>query len=158
MFSAGEAERTKEHLEALVVDIASVHAHGQRHVLNDIQDGDEIVELVNEANFAAAEDGELLVAAGEDILPLQAHGTRSGAVHPAHEVQEGRFARARAADDGDELTCLDGERDVIEGSHGGGAGAVDLGEVFDRKDVHRWPLWVEGIRHLRYWTLLLAPM
>ena len=83
---SAEAERLHERREPLLVDGPPVHEHGQRHVLDHVEDGDEVVELVDEAHLAAAEHGELLVAAGEDVLALQLDGSARGAVDAAHEM------------------------------------------------------------------------
>ena len=136
VLAAGQAEPAQQCREAALVHLAAVHEHGQAHVLDNVEHRHEVVELVDQPDLAAAEDGELLVGALEDVLAVQVDGARRGPVHAADHVQQRRLARARAADDGHELARRHAEAHVVERAHGGVAGAVGLGEMVDAQNVH----------------------
>ena len=63
LLAALSVEHLEELFKALLVDLAPVEQHGEGHVLRDVEHGDEVIELVYEAYLAAAEYGQLLVAA-----------------------------------------------------------------------------------------------
>ena len=92
-----------------MIDAALVHENGQGDVFDDIEGGDEVVELVDEADLPAAEDGQFFTALGVDVLAVQIDVAAGGDVHTADDVQEGGFAAAGGADDGDEFALFDSE-------------------------------------------------
>ena len=89
-----EPEGVRELSKPVLVHGAAVEEGGQRDVLPGAEDRDQVVELVDEADLATAEDRELLVGASVDVLAHEPHGARGGAVDAAHEVQQGRLARS----------------------------------------------------------------
>ena len=87
VLAALEAEDVQHVLEALLVHGTAVEQDRQRHVLDDVEDRHEVVELVDEADLAAPEDGELLVASGKDVLAVEVDAARGGPVDAADHVQ-----------------------------------------------------------------------
>jgi hypothetical protein len=77
-------------------------------------------------------------AAGIEALAGDLHRPRVTRVQPAEEVQQRRLARARAADDGDDLTRRDVEVDAVEDPPRRAAATVVLDEPAGAHDrVHR---------------------
>jgi hypothetical protein len=72
---------------------------------------DEIVLLEDEAEGAPAQGCALFRIQGAHVLPGEPITAAGWAVEAAQDVHEGRLARARSPDDGDQLAHLDGERD-----------------------------------------------
>ena len=55
----------------------------------------------------------------------------SGAVETGHQIEEGGFAGARAAKEGDEFAAGDRKRDVIHSADGGGAESIVAGDAVE---------------------------
>ncbi|MNF61755.1 hypothetical protein D3C84_434150 [compost metagenome] len=71
--------------------------------------GNQVVALEDEAERLAAQPGELVVVEVGDVLAGETVAAFAGAVQAAEDVHQGGFARARGADDGDELAGADGQ-------------------------------------------------
>src|SRR5690606_35156985 len=99
---------------------------GNLHVLHGVGTGNQVVALEHEAERLAAQAGQLVavqladLAAGEQVLAA------AGPVQAAEDVHQGALAGAGAADDGDEFTPVDFERDIVQHLHGQLATVVDL--------------------------------
>ncbi len=89
----------------------------QGHIFEAGEARQEIEKLEDEADFVAAEAGEVIVRKCCDRLAVDADLTGGGPVETADEVEEGRFAGAGGADDGDHLAPFDVEIDGIEGHY-----------------------------------------
>ena len=82
---------------------------------------EEVVALEDDADLLAqlAQVGRGVV----DRLAVEHDPSALDRLEPVDAAQHGALARARAADDGDDLAGLDRERDAVE--HGVGAEALD---------------------------------
>ena len=89
------------------------------------------MELVDEPDLAPAENGEMLVILGVDILPVQIDLAARGHIHAADDVQKRGFTGARRADDRGELPFFDRKRYVVERRDLAFPLSVDLTEIFD---------------------------
>jgi hypothetical protein len=74
-----------------------------------------MVELVDEAQRLVAQRAALALAQAGEILAQQADGAGAGRIEPAQQVQQGRLAGARGADDGD-LLAADVDIDIASTS------------------------------------------
>src|SRR3954453_5437566 len=101
-----QSQRGNDLLEARLVQAAPVEEQWQGDVLIHVEDGDQVVELVDEADLPAAEDGQFVVVETEDVRTIHQYLAGGGRVHPTQDVQQSRFARAGRTDDGDELTLF----------------------------------------------------
>ncbi len=109
---------------------------GEFDVFGDGEGGEELEILEDEADFVAAEGGELgVVEVGGDSA-VDGDGAGRGEVHGAGEVEQGGFTAAAAADEGDELAGVEGKRNPIEGRHLLALGLIVLGYVFNLKNGH----------------------
>ena len=88
------------------------------------------MELVDHPHLPPAEDGQLFLALGIDVLAVQIHLPTGGDIHPADDVEEGGLAGTRGADDGGELPLVDTEGHVVYGGDLVALLAVDLAQVF----------------------------
>ena len=97
-------------------------AHG--HVVQ----GAEVVEqeelLEDQADGAGAQPGQLPVRQPADLDPAHLDGALAGPVQGAHQVQQGRLARARGPGDRQHLPGGDGEVDVAQHLQGRRAGVA----------------------------------
>ena len=85
------------------------------HVLDAGERGEEVEELEDEADFVAAEAGEVVIGERGDGLAVDADFAGGGAVEAADQVEEGGLSGAGGADDGDHFAAGDVEVDGIEG-------------------------------------------
>jgi len=78
-----------------------------------------------------------------DILPLDRDAAAVGLDQPVGQPQQRSLARAGAADDGEELSLGDIERDVVHGHHTACAPATvkALADVGVGDQWHRHPVW-----------------
>ena len=127
-----------------MVDPPTVHEYGQGHIFDNVENGDEVVELVDKADFPTTKDGELLVGASVDILALHVDGTRCGPVHAADYMEQRGLSRSGRPHDGYEFARFNCKRHVVQRAHRCVAFAVDLGEMFNRKYAHARPLYGGG--------------
>ena len=88
---------------------------GQLHVLEHVQLIDEVEALEYEADVAFAVLGALFLFQRSYFLAEELVLARGGVVEEAEDVEKGGLAAAGGAHDGNELTLLDVERDVVEG-------------------------------------------
>ena len=66
----GKAEEVQEFFEAFFVDASFVHEDGQGDVFDDVEGGDEVVELVDQSDLSAAKDGKFFIALGVNVLTV----------------------------------------------------------------------------------------
>ena len=91
-----------------------VQLQRQHHVLPHGERRDQVEELEDEADVAAAKEGALAVVQRRQLLPAQPQPAAVGPVDAAEQVEQGALAAAAAAQDGDELAL--GELGVGVGS------------------------------------------
>ena len=108
-----------EQLAGAAVDLGaaeSLQVQGEGDVFQAGERGQEVEELEDEADFVAAEAGEIVIGEGGDGLAVDADLARGGAVQAADEIEEGGLAGARGSDDGDHLAARDFQMDGFERS------------------------------------------
>ncbi len=127
-FASGEAEIVQELRDfAAVGDVGFAFEHeGEQDVLLGGQGGDEVEGLEDQADVTAAEEREVAVGHGAEVLAVDEDLTGVGVGESRHEMQEGAFAGAGSAHDGKELAALDGEGDTGQS----GNRAVSLVKIF----------------------------
>ena len=99
-----------KHLEAALTGLRasnSVELQNQTHVLFHIQRRDEIEELVNETDPRTSQQRARRFAQLRDLLAVHLDGTAVGAVDSADDIQECRFSRTAAPQDGHRLAIAD---------------------------------------------------
>ena len=111
-----------------------VEVLGEHDVFYRGEVGDEVELLEDEADLVGAEAVELGGAHGGDIDAVDPELSGGGAVEAAEEVDEGGFAGAGGAGDGDPLAGDDGEAGVVEGADGSGVACVFAGDGGERDD------------------------
>ena len=74
----------------------------------------QMVELVDEAERAAPQQGAVLVGQAAAIAPLDQHGAAIGPLEQPGDMQQRRFAGARRADQRDDLAGPQREVDAVQ--------------------------------------------
>src|SRR5690606_28912912 len=74
----------------------------------------QVETLKDHANVALAHIGTPRFGQPGDFLVVEPVAAAAGTVEQADDVQQGRFAAARGAHDGDELAWLDRQAHVVE--------------------------------------------
>ena len=90
---------------------------------------EKIEGLEYHADGFAAITGEAGRVEGGEIFALNVDGACGGAVQSGHEIEQGGLAGPGAAEEGEEFTGSDFEREVVDGTDGGFAEAVVAGDV-----------------------------
>ena len=72
---------------------------GHHHVFQGGKFGQQVVELVNEAEILVSQSAQLLLTQLGQVLPHQGNTAGGRFVQPAQDVQQGGFSAARRADD-----------------------------------------------------------
>ena len=111
--------------------------------------GQQVEGLEDEADVAAAQLGQRLVAHRGDVLAADVDGALGRAVEAGEQVHQRRLAGARRAHDGGELAGGDVQRDAAQGVDGGLALAVAAGDGAGgdgrRRRRGAWPrAWRDG--------------
>ena len=125
----GQAEGVDELGEEGLVRLLAGQFQRQQDVLLSGQGGQQVEGLEDETDALPAEEGELLVVEGVELLATQHHPARGDLVQPGQAVHQGGLAGARGAHDGGEGAPGEGDVDAVEGGHLGLSGAVDLAQV-----------------------------
>ena len=121
---------------ARAVALAAVHQR-QLDVALRAGAGEQVERLEHEADLAVADRRELVVGQVDDVLAVEPVAAAGRVVQAAEDVHHRRLARPRVPHDRDHLALVDGQRDVIEGAHLDGAGAVDLRDAVEFEHGHR---------------------
>src|SRR5207245_1472550 len=100
-------------------------------VLYDGEIRDQVEALKHKSDALIAKPRSLAVAEPRHLLAVQLIGPFGGAIQAADYVQEGRLARARGSDDGQELPARHREADSAEGLDLDGAVGIDLADPLD---------------------------
>ena len=111
-----------------------VEVLGEHDVLERREVGDQVELLEDEADLVGAEAVEFGGGHGGDVDAVDLELAGGGAVEAAEEVDEGGFAGAGGAGDGDPLAGDDGEGGVVEGADDAAVAGVLAGDVFERDD------------------------
>ena len=110
------------------------------------QRGQQVEFLKDEADFRAPQAGAVGVGQLGEVDAVDDDAAGVGVREPAENVEQGRLAAARRADDGDELTLLDFERYASQGRHIDFADAIGLAHVLSLNHPPH--------ANLRYYTIL----
>ena len=94
---------------------ANPQRHG--HVVQGAELGQQMVELVDKAQVAVAPLALLGRAQGRQQLALQLHRTLGGGIEATEQMQQGAFARARSAHDGQRLARVHGQVHALQHRH-----------------------------------------
>src|SRR5207253_2967671 len=98
-------------------------------VVEDVEVGDEVERLKDEADRAIADLRHLLVGQPADVLAVEDVRAAVERVEQSGHVQERGLPRAGGTGDGDELARGHAEREVFEGVRLNRFGTVDLADV-----------------------------
>ena len=93
-------------------DFADQERH--HHVFQRGKFGQQVVELVNEAEVAVAQRAEGFLAHLREVAAEQGDAAGGGFVEAAEDVQQGGFAAAGRADDADALARADAQIEAVE--------------------------------------------
>src|SRR5581483_11264138 len=124
-----QADGVDDAVEPRLVGVPSGQLQRQQDVLPGVEHRDQVVGLEDEAHLLPAHEGEILLGQGADLGLFEKHLAGGHAVEAGQTVQERGLPRARRSHDGDEAPPADVDRQAVEGTHGGIAFAVDLGDV-----------------------------
>ena len=108
---------------------------GQLHILLDVELGNQIVLLEDEAQHLIADLGLLVVVHGGYVHASQVVGAGGGDVQTADDVHGGGFAGAGGAHDGDKFSAVHGEAHAVQGVDALIAHLVDLVDVLEFNEV-----------------------
>ena len=82
----------REHFEHFIkrfrIGLFAVHHDRQRDIFLCIEDGNQVVELINQPDLPTPEDCELLFVLLIDILSVEEYFTGSGAVDAANDMKK----------------------------------------------------------------------
>ena len=104
-------------------------AEGELDVFRKGHAGKQIEGLEDHADGIAAVAGEFDGVDGGEVAAADVDGTGGGAVESGQEIEQGGFAGAGTAEQGDEFALADFEGDVVDGGDGG------VAEVIVARDV-----------------------
>src|SRR5205807_6332272 len=103
------------------------------------QSWQQVELLENKAELLAAQVGSSAIAELARIDPVEQHPPAGRPQEQAQQIEGGRLAAPRPADDGDEVAGLDGEADAVERFDDGRALLVVLGQVVEFDACHGMP-------------------
>jgi hypothetical protein len=136
--SFGEANEVEEFVGAVAgfAAVPATEVEGEGDVFFAGEGGEEVKELEDEADFVAADAGEVVIGEPGEADAVDGDMAGGGGVESADEVEEGGLAGAGGSDEGDHFALGDGEGDAGEGDDFalaveflGEVGDIDHGEV-----------------------------
>src|SRR3990172_2963291 len=135
------------------VHLAKVHR--QHDVLEQSEHGEQLKELEDDAQVAAAPDGHVTLAELVDVSVAYAHRAAARMVDAGQHVDQSRFTAARAAHDADELALVDLDVDALQDDGFTGRALEDLGDGahFDQRPVVLPPKFRQLVGVLRHQAL-----
>ena len=98
----------REHRDAALASLCAAHAvelERESDVLLDVQRGEQVEELIDEADACAAQQSALRLDQRSDIATVDFNRAAVRPIDAADEIEESRFARAAASDDRDSLAA-----------------------------------------------------
>src|SRR5690606_30519974 len=114
--------------------LAAGNERGQRNVMDSAELGQQVVELISEADAVAAEVGAFAVAEIPAGLAIDPHVAAARALKHSSGMQERRFPRSRRTNQTDDLARADIEIDAIEHREFAAARLIDAGHVIEAQD------------------------
>ena len=126
----GEADQVEQlgDVRPLAAERLAVDEHRQPDVFSRGEGWEQVVELEDEADLAAAQAGELVVAQLGERLVVEVDLAGGRDIQPAKQVEQGGLAGAGWPHDGDEFAALNGKINGIEGGDGDFAHAVGFSQ------------------------------
>ncbi len=111
VFAIAQVHQSQQSLNllAVLVHALPVNEQWQAHVLLGGEGGEQIVELKDEADFAAAHDCDFVVTQFRQRLAGQGDLAVARVVEAAEQMEQGGLARTGRPHDGDELAFVDDE-------------------------------------------------
>lgn len=88
--------------------------HGQLDIFENIEPGQEVEGLKDEADLFVADAGEFIVARLADIHAVEHDGAGADIIETTENLHHGRFSAAGGSDDGDVFARLNVEGDAVE--------------------------------------------
>ena len=101
---------------------------GESGVVQDVEAGEKVEGLENEADLFAAEPGAGGLIERGNVLVIETKTSGGGLVHESEDVHESRFAGAGCPQDGREAAFLEYEIDIAQSMHLVLAHGVSLGD------------------------------
>jgi hypothetical protein len=89
----------------------------QRHVLAGREAGDQIVELEDKADMFATIARQFAVAGISEIVIAEAHAAGAGAVEAAENVEQGRLAGSRRAEQHRQFSIIEVDIETTQRLH-----------------------------------------
>src|ERR1051325_7443282 len=127
----GQADHVHRFLDAVLALERGEPAVAQRDVdvVEDVEVGDEVEALEDEADVLIADPRHLPVGEAADVLAVEMVRAAVKDVEQPGDVEEGRLPRPRRPHDRDELAVVDGERQPLQRVRLHQVGAVYLSDV-----------------------------
>ena len=123
-------------IQKLFVGLFSVEQNGKSHILFYVQDGNEIIDLIDKSDVSSAEDCKLCLVKLSDIRSRDVNDTRSGNIDSAEDMHESRLARSGGTDYGNKLSLLYIEGNVLKSIDSCLTATVYFTKIFDLKNIH----------------------
>ena len=114
VFSFAETQKLQHFRDPLLVRLFSVKLTGQRDVFFHIQNGNKVIELIDDADLSPPEDGKIIGRQRVDVRSVYRNLAGIRLVHAAEKMQKGGFAAAACAYDRKKLALFNRKRNVID--------------------------------------------
>jgi hypothetical protein len=133
----GQADAAERRLDAALAlgGVEAAVAQRHVHVVEQVQVGDQVEALEDEAELFVAQLAARVVVQALDVHAVEHVLAAAESLQQAGDVEEGGLARARGAGDRDELALLDVDVEATQRVRLDHVGAVDLAQV--RHAQHR---------------------
>src|SRR4051812_9421834 len=136
MHARAEADEFEREFDLFAAFAAGKFCEQQRqfNVLECGEDGNEIEGLKNEPDVLISPISELGFVEARDVDALDEAFAFGWAINARDDMEQGAFAGAGRAHQGEKFAGVDVERDVVEGSDIDFALSINLGEISDGDD------------------------
>ena len=126
----GQAHKVEQFVHAAFA-LLLIDARELQGVLNIASSGTRIeeVELLEDHANIAANAAELALGLADDVGAVEKQLPARGGIEAVDEANQRGLTGTRVADDAEDFTRLDGERDAVDGGDFAVAGFEDLGNV-----------------------------
>ena len=137
-FATFKAERVDKFGEIFFVDIFFIKIGWEADVFRHVQDRNQIVKLVNDADFLATENREFIIPEFANILTGNFNTTLLfiWAINTTNHMKQRGFTGTARADNGNKLAFFNRKAHIIDGFNEAVAFAVSLGQIFYFENVH----------------------
>ena len=103
-------------------------------VLQGRHGGHQVERLEDDADVGAADQRQRVLAESGQLVTRHPHGATGGSLQSGHHHQQRGLAGAAGADDGDGLSCIDRQADVLEDFNRAGAGGKGERHIVESDD------------------------